>query len=43
MHRRKFIEKLDLALAGVPFFQLFLSSDLAAKLPRNLKITDLRA
>jgi len=43
MHRRKFIEKLGIALVGIPFYQQFLSSDLAAKLPRNIKITDLKA
>jgi len=43
MNRRHFIEKLGLALVGIPFWNGYLSSDLAAKLPSNIKITDLKA
>ena len=43
MNRRKFIKKLGLVLGGLPFWNGLLSSDLAAKLPANIKITDLKA
>ena len=41
MNHRKFIESLGLALAVAPFRHGFMTRELAAKLPENLKTVDL--
>ena len=42
MKRRVFIEKLGLALGGASFFSELMPSELAAKLPANIRITDVK-
>ena len=43
MNRRKFIKKLGLGLGGLGFWSTYLPHHLAAKLPKNIKIIDLKA
>ncbi len=43
MNRRKFIKQLGLGLGGLGFWSSFLPHHLAAKLPKNIKIIDLKA
>ena len=42
MHRRQFIKKVGLVFGGIPFWSGVLVDDLAAKLPENIKITDVK-
>ena len=42
MDRRDFLERMTMVLAGAPFWSLFLSEQLEAKIPRGIKITQLK-
>ena len=42
MQRRQFLKKVGIALGGIPFWDGFLGNDLAAKIPPNIRITDVK-
>ncbi len=42
MHRRQFIKKLGIVFGGIPFWNGLLVNELSAKLPKNIKITDVK-
>ena len=42
MHRREFLQRLAMFTAGAPFWSLFLSERLWAKLPSGVKMTGVK-
>ncbi len=43
MKRRQFIKKAGIVLGGIPFWAGIMSKDTAAKLPANIRITDVKS
>ena len=43
MKRREFIKKAGIVLGGIPFWTGIMSEDAAAKLPADIKITDVKS